>query len=133
MTDASPSAARFDPTWAFGAAAVSLACAFVGAHLVSTNATNTLLAEIATGLAAIVLPGWLAVGVVLASVAPDGTWPSKRSRALTILAAIVLSLFGLVAIALLLYLASHAVGIAFGVACLLALVFLDRALSARGT
>jgi hypothetical protein len=68
---------------------------------------------------------------VLATVAPDGTWPSARSRALTILAAIVLALFGLVAIALLLFLASHRVGIAFAVACLLALVFLDRALSAR--
>ena len=131
MTDAPSPAARFDPTWAFGAAAVSLACAFIGSHLVSTNATNTPVAEIATVLAAIVLPGWLAVGVVLASVAPDGTWPSKRSRALTILASIVLSLLGLVAIALLLYLASHTVGIAFGVACVLALVFLDRALSAR--
>jgi hypothetical protein len=69
--------------------------------------------------------------VVLATVAPDGTWPSPRSRALTILAAIVLALFGLVSIALLLYLASHATGIAFGVACFLALLFLDRALSAR--
>jgi hypothetical protein len=132
MTQPTP-AARFDPTWAFGAAAINLACAFVGSHLVSTNATNTPVAEIATLLAAIVLPGWLAVGVVLATVAPDGTWPSARSRALTILAAIVLALFGLVAIALLLFLASHRVGIAFGVACLLALVFLDRALSARNT
>ena len=130
MTESTPTA-RFDPTWAFGAAAVSLACAFIGAHLVSTNATNTPVAEIAMALAAIVLPGWLAVGVVLAAVAPDGTWPSPRARALTILAAIVLALFGLVSIALLLYLASHATGIAFVVACVLALVFLDRALSAR--
>jgi hypothetical protein len=130
MTQPSP-AARFDPTWAFGAAAVSLACAFIGAHLVSTNATNTPVAELATALAAIVLPGWLAVGVVLATVAPDGTWPSPRSRALTILAAIVLTLFGLVSIGILLTLASHPTGIAFVVACVLALVFLDRALSAR--
>jgi hypothetical protein len=130
MTEPTPTS-RFDPTWAFGAAAVSLACAFIGAHLVSTNATNTLVAEIATGLAAIVLPGWLAVGVVLATVAPDGTWPNARARALTILAAIVLALLGLASVTLLLYLASHATGIAFGVACVLALVFLDRALSAR--
>lgn len=130
MNQSTPTA-RFDPTWAFGAAAVSLACAFIGAHLVSTNATNTLVAEIATGLAAIVLPGWLAVGVVLAMVAPDGSWPSTRSRALTILAAIVLALLGLASVGLLLYLASHATGIAFVVACVLALTFLDRALSAR--
>jgi hypothetical protein len=131
MTDASPSSLRFDPTWAFGAAAISLACAFVGSHLVSTDATHTLLAEIATGLAAIVIPGWLAVGVVLATVPANGAWPSPRARALTILAAIVLSLFGLAAIGLLLWLASHVVGIAFAVACALALVFLDRAMSAR--
>jgi hypothetical protein len=131
MTDPTPAAARFDPTWAFGAAAVSLACVFVGAHLVTTNAANTLLAEIATTLASIVLPGWLAVGVVLASVAPNGTWPSPRARALTILAAIVLALFGLSAIALLIWLASRTAGASFVFACAAALVFLNKAFSAR--
>jgi hypothetical protein len=128
MTDPTP-APRFDPTWAFGAALASLACAFVGSYLHATD--NAALAEIATLLAAIVLPGWLAVGVVLATVPPDGAWPSPRARALTILAAIVLSLVGLVAIGLLLYLASRTVGIGFAVACLLALVFVDRAMAAR--
>ena len=131
MTDDPAATQRFDPTWAFGAAVVCLACALVGSHLVSTDATRGLLAELATGLAAISIPGWLAVGVVLATVAPNGTWPSPRARALTILAAIVLTLPGLVAIGLLLWLASHVVGIAFAVACGLALAFLDRALSAR--
>jgi hypothetical protein len=130
MTDRTP-APRFDPTWAFGAAVASLACAFVGAHLVATHATDGSIAEIATLLAAIVLPGWLGVGVVLATVPPDGAWPSPRARALTILAAIVLTLLGLVAIGLLLYLASRTVGIGFAVACMLALAFVDRAMAAR--
>jgi hypothetical protein len=132
MTDDPTPTLRFDPTWAFGAAAISLACALVGCHLVSTVAAHSVLAEIATGLAAIVLPGWLAVGVVLATVPANGVWPSPRARALTILAAIVLTLPVLVSIALLFWLASHAVGIAFAVACGLALAFLDRALAARG-
>jgi hypothetical protein len=131
MTDPTPAAARFDPTWAFGAAAVSLACAFVGAHLVSTTFADSLLAQVATVLAAIVLPGWLAVGVVLASVAPNGTWPSPRARALTLLASILLALFGLTAIALLLWLASVTVGASFVFACVAALVFLNKAFSTR--
>jgi hypothetical protein len=131
MTDPTPAAARFDPTWAFGAAAVSLACAFVGAHLVSTTYAGSLLAQVATVLAAIVLPGWLAVGVVLASVAPNGTWPSPRARALTLLASILLALFGLTAIALLLWLASVTVGASFVFACVAALVFLNKAFSTR--
>jgi hypothetical protein len=129
---AAPAAvARFDPTWAFGGAAASLACAFVGAHLVSTNASpSLLLATIATVLASIVVPGWLAVGVVLAQVAPNGAWPTPRARALTILAAIVLALFGLSSIAILLWLASTTVGASFVFACVVALVFLNKALSA---
>jgi hypothetical protein len=131
MTDPSPAATRFDPTWAFGAAAASLACVFVGAHLVSTTFAGSLLAQLATILAAIVLPGWLAVGVVLASVAPNGTWPSPRARALTLLASILLALFGLTSIALLLWLASVTVGACFVFACVASLVFLNKALAAR--
>ena len=131
MTDPTAAATRFDPTWAFGAAAVSLACAFVGAHLVATTFAESRLAQVATILAAIVLPGWLAVGVVLASVAPNGMWPSPRARALTILAAIVLALLGLTAIALLIWLASRIAGAGFVLSCVAALVFLNKALSAR--
>ncbi|MGH8030006.1 MAG: hypothetical protein ACREO3_08735 [Arenimonas sp.] len=123
---------RIDPTWAFGAAVASLACAFIGSHLFATDAANPTLVRIATILAAIIIPGWLAVGGVFAAVAPDGTWPSTRARALTLLACLILTLFGLVAIALLLYLASPTVGYAFAGACVFAVVFLDRALSARG-
>jgi hypothetical protein len=136
MTDAPPvpspaAVARFDPTWAFGAAAASLACAFVGAHLLSTHATPHLLpATIATVLASVVLPGWLAVGVVLAQVAPNGAWPTPRARALTILASILLALLGLASIAILLWLASTLLGACFVVACLAALGFLNKALSA---
>ena len=83
MADEPSPTTRPDPTWAFGAAAASLACAFVGAHLLSTGAANGTVSEVATILAAMALPGWLAVGVVLANVPANGAWPTARMRALT--------------------------------------------------
>jgi hypothetical protein len=124
MADATPSRRpRFEPGWAFGAAAASLACALTGVALLQPSQ----LVEIGVVLAAIALPGWVAVGAVLANNRASDAPPPARVRAMLILAAIALATLLAGSIALLLY-ASHSVaGIAFAVACAVAIVCVDRA------
>jgi hypothetical protein len=123
MADAAPRRPRFDPGWAFGAAAASLACALTGVALLAPSG----LVEIAVGLAALALPGWVAIGAVLANVRASDTPAPPRVRAMLILAAIALGALLAAAVGLLLYASYPIAGIAFAVACVLAIVGVDRA------
>jgi hypothetical protein len=118
--EAVPVSATNAPGWAFLAAAACLALLVAGIVLDerSTAATVSLV------LAAAALPSWLAIGLHLAT--RTGT-PSRRARALLILAAIIALLATVAAIAALLFAHHRAAAVAFVAGCVVAGFCLERA------
>jgi hypothetical protein len=123
MADALPRRHRFEPAWAFAAAAASLACALAGVALLPPGG----LIEVAVVLASLTLPGWVAVGAVLATARASDAPPSPRLRAMLVLAAIALGALLATAIGLVLFAVYPVAGIAFAAACVIAIFCVDRA------
>ena len=127
MTDApapSPAAPRerFTPGWAFAAAAAAFAIALAGLHRAQPSAW----AQWAALLACVAMPGWIGVGVMIAN-RPDDERRAKRSRALTLLTAVVMGLVLAGALFALLYAAYPIAAYTFAAAGLAMLFWADRA------
>lgn len=106
------------PGWAFLAAAACLAVSIAGIVL-DERSTAAAVSKVASALA---LPAWLAIGLHLAT----RNAPSRRARALLILAAGIVMLVTVVAIGALLFAHDRTAAWAFVGACVVAGVCLER-------
>jgi hypothetical protein len=114
---------RFHPSLAFAAAGASLACALAGIALMSPSST----VEIAVILAAIAVPGWLGVGIVLLTRTAGLVRPTARARAWLILVSIGLGLVSVTMLGMLLHSVYPMAAIAFAATCVVAVFLVDRA------
>jgi hypothetical protein len=114
---------RFHPALAFAAAGASLACALAGIALMSPSST----VEIAVILAAIAVPGWLGVGIVLLTRTAGLVRPTARARAWLILVSIGLGLVSVTMLGMLLHSVYPMAAIAFAATCVVAVFLVDRA------
>jgi hypothetical protein len=115
---------RFAPAWAFAVAGACLALLFV-----DLTRPRTALLEWSLLLAVVALPGWLATGLYLVNRESGAVVPTRRAHALLILFSVGLALVTTLALALLLFSAWRAAGIAFLVAWAVSVILLDRGLS----
>jgi hypothetical protein len=121
MTDAaSPPSPTNAPGWAFLGAVASLVLVVAGI-VIDERSTA---ADVAQVLAALAMPAWLAIGLHLAS---RTATPSRRARALLILAVIVAMLTTIAAVAALLFAHHRAAALAFVAGCAVAGLCLERA------
>ena len=121
MTDAAPTpSAANAPGWAFLGAIASLVLVLAGI-LVDEPSTA---GDVSQVLAALAMPAWLAIGVHLATRAPV---PSRRARALLILAVIASTLLTVAAVGALLFAHHRAAALAFVAGCAVAGLCLERA------
>ena len=116
--DTQPTPSSVAPGWAFLAAAACLALSVTGIVL-DERSTAAAVSQVGAALA---LPAWLAIGVHLAT----RSAPSRRARALLILAVIVVMLLTIVAIGALLFAHQRTAAWAFVGACVVAGICLER-------
>lgn len=123
MTDAAPLSSANAAGWAFLGALASLGLVVAGIVLDEGG----LAATVSQVLSALALPAWLAVGLHLATRGPA---PSKRARALLILAVVVVMGVSLASVGALLFARHPGAALAFVAGCVVAGFCLERASSA---